>query len=105
MTGGGADEYVYTDAHGQPLYLVRRSYVNGDKKFTQHRPDGRPGIEGIERVPYLLPAVLSACSVNCDVWIVEGEKDVHAGLAAGLATVTTSSGGSGSWRDHPGDDE
>jgi hypothetical protein len=91
-------DYVYRDADGTPAYIVRRQVTADGKTFSQHRPDGTKGIDGIERVPYMLPELLDACAQNLDVWIVEGEKDVHTARSYGLA-ATTSSGGAGSWHD------
>jgi hypothetical protein len=92
-----AADYTYHDASGAHVYTVRRRVVDGRKVFSQHRPDGTPGIDRIERVPYRLPELLSACAANVDVWIVEGEKDADRARTVGLC-ATTSSGGAGSWR-------
>jgi hypothetical protein len=93
-----ATDYLYRTADGSPAYIVRRRVTTDGKTFSQHRPDGTNGIDGIERVPYMLPELLDACAQGLDVWIVEGEKDVHTARSYGLA-ATTSSGGAGSWQD------
>ncbi|MEJ5367768.1 MAG: VapE domain-containing protein [Bryobacteraceae bacterium] len=86
-------EYVYTDEGGEPLFKVTR---HQPKSFRQWRPDGKggwlPGIDGVRRVPYQLPAVVTAE----EVVIVEGEKDVHTLCALGIVS-TTSPGGAGKW--------
>jgi hypothetical protein len=106
---GGADDwtprgtaiaiYSYTDEHGEVLYQVCRT---ADKQFPQRRPDPssktgwRWSLDGIRRVLYRLPRILAATPADC-IWIVEGEKDVHALEAAG-ETAACSPGGAGKWR-------
>lgn len=90
--------YDYTDEDGNLLFQVMRT---ADKQFPQRRPDGRGGwkwrLGDTRRVPYRLPKVLAAIANGEMVYIVEGEKDVHAiELAGGVAT--TSPGGAGKWR-------
>ena len=70
------------------------------KKFLQRRPDGNGGwhwnLEGVNRVPYRLPELLSA---DPDEWVFipEGEKDVDRLRKNGLV-ATTNPGGAGKWR-------
>jgi 5S rRNA maturation endonuclease (ribonuclease M5) len=90
--------YDYTDEHGELLFQVVRLYP---KDFRQRRPDGNGGWEwkmtGTRRVPYRLPRVIDAVKNGYTVFIVEGEKDVHALEAAG-EVATCNPGGAGKWR-------
>jgi 5S rRNA maturation endonuclease (ribonuclease M5) len=94
-----AAEYDYTDERGELLFQVVRF---APKDFRQRRPDGAGDwtwkLDGTRRVLYRLPKVLEAVKDGRTVWIVEGEKDVHALERAG-AVATTSPGGAGKWRD------
>jgi AAA domain-containing protein/Toprim domain-containing protein len=89
------EAYTYTDEDGAPLYEVVR-FAN-PKDFRQRKPDGSWGVKGIRRVPYRLPAVLAAVAASKRIWIVEGERDVHAMEAAGQV-ATCNSGGAGKWQ-------
>src|SRR6266581_3034452 len=64
--------YAYVDESNQLLYQVVRF---DPKSFGQRRPDGKGGwvwnIEGVRRVLYRLPEVLTAH----EIFVVEGEKD------------------------------
>lgn len=96
--GTATDAYDYTDEHGRLLYQVLR--LPG-KSFMQRRPDG-PGkwvwrLGDVRQVPYRLPKVIQAVEEGRSVFIVEGEKDVHAIEAAG-GVATCNSGGAGKWR-------
>src|SRR6185436_8917410 len=68
------------------------------KEFRQRRPDREGGwiwnMEGITRVPYRLPEVLTAETVG----ITEGEKDADNIRACGF-TATCNVGGAGKWLD------
>ena len=90
--------YDYTDSAGQLLFQVVRF---APKDFRQLRPDGRGGWEwrlgDVERVLYRLPKVLAAVKTGTPVYVVEGEKDVHALEKAGF-TATCNSGGAGKWQ-------
>ncbi len=91
--------YPYLDEAGELLFVVER---REDKGFIQKRPDGNGGwdwnLNGTRRVPYRLPKVIEATEVGRPVFIVEGEKDVHALEELGL-TATCNPGGAGKW--HP----
>jgi len=83
----------YTDESGNVLYRVVRFTPKG---FTQERYEGdgfRPGLNGVRRVLYNLPAVLASPTV----YVVEGEKDVDR-LGAEGVVATTNVGGANSWR-------
>jgi hypothetical protein len=92
--------YDYIDTDGTLLFQVVR---RDDKTFTQRRPDPeRPGrwvwnLEGVPRVLYRLPAVLAAVEARVRIFVVEGEKDADALVAAG-EVATTNPGGAGKWR-------
>lgn len=89
--------YEYRDEAGRVLRQVVRQI---GKRFRQRRPDGRGGwewnTEGVRHVLYRLPELL-ATPPSALVFVVEGEKDVHALEQIGL-TATTNSGGAGKWK-------
>jgi hypothetical protein len=92
---GEAAVYDYADENGTLLYqVVRRK----PKDFRCRQPNGVGGwtwnLEGVRVVPYRLPEMAEAPRV----YVVEGEKDADALVAAGL-TATTNHGGAGKWRD------
>jgi 5S rRNA maturation endonuclease (ribonuclease M5) len=95
-----AATYNYVDEDGTLLYQVVRF---APKQFRQRRPDGRGGwvwkLGTTRRVLYRLPAVLEAAKMGGTVYVVEGEKDVHALEAAGLV-ATCNPMGAGKWRPH-----
>lgn len=92
------DRYRYLDEAGELLYEVLR--LEG-KQFRQRRPDGQGGwiwsLGDTRRVLYRLPGVLAAVADGRSIFVVEGEKDVHALEAAG-EVATCNSGGAGKWR-------
>jgi len=93
--------YDYLDENGRLLFQVCRG---AGKRFRQRRPDpSHPhawisNLRGVRRVLYRLPAVLEAVTSRVTVWIVEGEKDVHAIERVG-GVATCNPGGAGKWRD------
>jgi 5S rRNA maturation endonuclease (ribonuclease M5) len=89
------ETYPYTDEYGSALFEVVRF---APKDFRQRRPDGTWSLNGVRRVPYRLPKVLEAVEASQRVWIVEGERDVHALEKAGQV-ATCNPGGAGKWRD------
>ncbi len=90
--------YDYVDESRQLLFQVVRFEP---KDFRQRRPDGEGGwtwkVAGTRRVLYRLPEIILAARLGGTVYVVEGEKDVHALEAAG-AIATTSPAGAGKWR-------
>lgn len=95
--------YDYTNERGKLLFQVLRS---ADKHFVQRHPDpaAKSGwawnMKGVTRVPYRLPAVRKAAAGKAAgrvVYIVEGEKDVHAIEGAG-AVATCNPMGAGKWQ-------
>lgn len=85
--------YDYVDEAGKLLYQVVRMQPKG---FWQRRPDFKGGwINGlgdVRRVLYRLPEVIQAVAHNQAVWVVGGEKDVHAMEGAGCVATTVSAG-------------
>ncbi len=93
------ERYPYVDSDGNILFeVVRYTDDKGGKAFKQRRPDGQGGwvwnLNGVERVPYRLPAILNAAA---PIFLVEGEKDVHT-LESWDAVASCNPGGSGSSR-------
>jgi putative DNA primase/helicase len=89
--------YEYVDERGELLFQVVRFYP---KDFRQRRPDGEGwtwNLRGVRRVPYHLPQLVEALRGGRPVYLVEGEKDVHAVERVG-ATATTIPGGADYWR-------
>lgn len=102
------EAYDYYDAEGTLLYQVVRFVP---KKFRQRRPNPKGGwiwsMDGVGRVPYLLPEMLEAIGEGHPILIVEGEKDVETALRMRSEleassdrsfSATTAPGGAGKWR-------
>lgn len=90
--------YDYVDEQGWPLYQAVRDFP---KAFKRRRPDGHGGwiwkLDNTRHVLYRLPRVLAAVEAGKPVYVVEGEKDVHAIERAGAAATTIIGGASGRW--------
>lgn len=98
------ESYDYRDESGVLLYQVVRWEPKG---FSQRRPK-EPGtiprdksgwewnLEGVRKVLYRLPELISADPAKKMIFVVEGEKDVHSLEKMGLV-ATTCSGGAGKW--------
>jgi Protein of unknown function (DUF3987) len=90
--------YDYTDEQGRLLYQAVRYFPKG---FKRRRPDGRGGwlwkLGDTRLVLYRLPRVLAAVEAGLPVYVVEGEKDVHAIEQAGATATTVLGGVSGRW--------
>jgi 5S rRNA maturation endonuclease (ribonuclease M5) len=96
-------QYLYTDEQNALVHGVTRC---NRKCFWQWRPDpsaksGRRwklnddhGKRIVRAVPYRLPQILAAVAADKVIWIVEGEKDVHALVGHGLE-ATCNAGGAG----------
>jgi len=101
VAGKEVAAYHYVNQDGFPLFDVVRYEP---KRFVQrHRENGSwvYNLNGVQRVPYRLPAVLEAVAARRPVWICEGEEDVHALERLGVA-ATTNPGGTGNtklWTD------
>ncbi len=91
--------YDYTDESGKLLYQVCRYKP---KTFKQRQPDEFGGwvwgLDGITRVLFNLPNVLTAK----EVFVVEGEKDAQALISMNYV-ATTSAGGAKNWLSAYGD--
>jgi hypothetical protein len=90
--------YDYVDETGTLLFQTVRY---DPKDFRQRRPDGRGGwvwkLDGVRRVLYRLPDVVTAVENGRTVWCVEGEKDADSVVRAG-EVATCSPMGAGKWR-------
>jgi len=86
--------YEYLNPDGSIAYRkTRYEYSDGSKTFAFYTPDGKKGISGIRRVPYNLPAVLSAETV----YFVEGEKAADAVIQSGRVAVSLDAGANSKW--------
>ncbi|WKG13585.1 toprim domain-containing protein (plasmid) [Nocardia sp. PE-7] len=97
------DTYPYLRADGTvagEVFRKEAQFERGrDKDFGQRRwnpASGEMEPGGFEPLPYQLPQVLETIAEGGVVYIVEGEKDVHSAVAAGL-TATTNVGGAVAW--------
>lgn len=81
-------KYYYTDPAGTVLRTVSRT---PDKKFRQSGQTKGPG------TLYRLPEVIAAVANDQVVYVVEGEKDVHALETLG-AVATTAPMGADNWK-------
>jgi hypothetical protein len=91
-------EYVYKRPDGEQHMVVGR-WPN--KQFRQRLPgrDYRGGLGGLQPCLYRLDKVVPHAEQHGDIWIAEGEKDVHALERLGLV-ATTNPGGAGKWRSY-----
>jgi hypothetical protein len=88
--------YVYRDEVGVELFQKLR-YV--PKRFVQRRPEGNGfvyDLDGVRRVPYLLPELLAGVSAGRHIFVVEGEKAADCLVRFGLVS-TCGNGGAGKW--------
>ncbi|NVJ98364.1 MAG: AAA family ATPase [Alphaproteobacteria bacterium] len=96
-------EYIYQNWEGQPvLKVTRQDKEDGGKTFSQARYEKGQwvsGTSGIEMPPYRLPQVLAAIKDGEAIYVVEGEKCVHALEQLGLV-ATCNAGGARKWHDH-----
>lgn len=113
MHGGGqrpeeiTTYYVYTDAEENPIArVVRVDYRDADgertKSIYQQVPNGRGGWKNggpKQHVPYALSLVMGAREKNLPVFVVEGEKCVHALWDTCHFPATTNMNGALSWQD------
>jgi hypothetical protein len=85
--------YPYRDEHENLLFTVERlepGYRGERKTFRQVPANGRRGsgaMKGVRLVLYRLPEVLAAVAAGQPVFVVEGEKDVHALKAVGVTAT------------------
>ncbi len=97
------DVYDYVNLDGELLYQVVRyalDPVTLKKDFRQRHPVGGGkmewGLGGAPKVIYRWPEIDRAIRSGETIWVVEGEKDVKALVAAGYQ-ATCNSGGAGKW--------
>jgi hypothetical protein len=99
--------YPYTDENGNLLFEAVRLVPKDFRQRRRPRPDDPPdkikdgwvwNLQGVRRVLYHLPKVIGAVERGLEVWIAEGEKDVHSLEQAGV-TATCNPMGAGKWRD------
>lgn len=88
--------YVYQDKFGNDVYRVLRYFPKTFKQQKKTTDGWAWGMDGVERVLYRLPEILS--SPDTAIWITEGEKDVEGLEKLGLL-ATTNVGGAGKWLD------
>lgn len=88
--------YRYVDENGDHLFDVIRYWTDTGKTFRQQAADGTWTTRDIRKVPYRLPELVEAVADGVTVFVVEGEKDVHALERAGYV-ATTNPGGAGKW--------
>lgn len=92
------ETYDYVDELGTLLFQSCRL---ANKNFFQRQPAAggwRDDIQGVRRVLYHLPEVLSAIARGVPIYIAEGEKDVNNLRGLGL-TATCNPMGAGKWNE------
>ena len=93
-----AATYTYEDENGKPLFVVERRQPKDFRQY--HVEHGRKvwNLKGVRRVVYRLPRVLAATDADV-IFVVEGEKDVHAIEAAGQIATCNPGGEGMGWQD------
>lgn len=101
VRGQLAATWTYTDRDGTPRQIVERWQGPNGKFFKQKEPGAeRYGMpSGFQPGLYRIPQVLAQVARGGEVWIVEGEKCVHAAERLGLV-ATTAPMGAGKWKDY-----
>ena len=95
-------EYVYTDRQGAPRMIVERWETGTGKTFVQRLPGAQSaGIKDLPLGLYRLPQVLAEAVKGGTVYVVEGEKCVHAMESMGVV-ATTGPGGAKKWQPYFG---
>lgn len=93
--------WTYQDRDGNPTFHVER-WQGPNGKFFRQRMAGaeKAGLApGFKPGLYRMPQVFDAVHAGEEVWIVEGEKCVHAAERLGVV-ATCSPMGAGKWRDY-----
>lgn len=86
--------YTYYNADGTVAYTKTRiDNADKTKKFYFEQPDGKRNLNGVNRVPYNLSAVLNAQTV----YFVEGEKCADAVIRQGFVATTLDNGANSKW--------
>ena len=99
IDGEPVARYTYVDENGRVAFENHRWHVRyghpsyPDKVFYWRRWEEQTGswewgLEGVRLLPYRLPDVIRATRAGRNVFVVEGEKDVHALDAIGLTATT-----------------
>ena len=93
--------WTYQKPDGSPYFTVERQQTPTGKRFVQRVPGhDRPGYPaGFKPSIYRLPEVKAQAKKGGEVYIVEGEKCVHAAEHLGLV-ATTAPNGAKAWRDY-----
>ena len=93
--------YKYLDATGKRTVFEVVRYKN-PKGFKQRVPDGSGGyawsMKSITRVLYQLPVVKKCIEQGIQLFVVEGEKDVHSLYDKLGLFATCNAGGAGKWQ-------
>lgn len=88
--------FTYHDWDGVPYMVVERWQNDRGKFFKQRLPDTTEyGLRGVKPCLYRMPQIKGVE----EIWVVEGEKCVHAAEALGLV-ATTCPMGAGKWQDY-----
>lgn len=90
-------EYDYVDENGALLFQAVRFEPKDFRQRRRVNGEWVWNLKDVRRVLYRLPQVIAAAKAGGTVYVVEGEKDVHAVEQAG-ALATTSPAGAGKWR-------
>lgn len=86
--------YTYYNADGTVAYTKTRiDNADKTKQFYFEQPNGKRNLQGVNRVPYNLPAVLNAQTV----YFVEGEKCADAVIKQGFVATTLDNGANSKW--------
>jgi hypothetical protein len=93
--------WTYAKPDGSPYFTVERQQTATGKRFVQRvAGHDRPGYPpGFKPSIYRLPEILAAAKKGEEVYVVEGEKSVHAAEHLGLIG-TTAPNGAKAWRDY-----
>lgn len=97
-TGNFVGAYHYTDEQGTVLYDVVR-YEPKDFRQRRSLVDGTYewNLNGVRRVPYRLPKLITRIERGDTVFVVEGEKDANALGRLGFCATTNCGGASWKW--------
>jgi 5S rRNA maturation endonuclease (ribonuclease M5) len=90
------ERYDYVSESGQPLFQVERKEPKGFRQRRRVGEEWRYDLGDTRKVLYHLPRLISAVKADEPIWIVEGERDVHALERAG-AVATCNAMGAGKW--------